>query len=169
METSSGHHAFCLSKGFSYKDFCILLLKYLYFSILNTLRTPTSHYTATALTVWAGDGWVGVGVHGCSTGLCLAILNSDWLLSSLRWATLVGGLEPNACNKSLVRFSPFHFPVLWNQKGKCSCLLLTLFNTLAKLSFGSPLAQPCCLPARHARSSWLEGSAVLLLVSQHIM
>lgn len=169
---SSGHHVFCWSKGFSYRDFCTLLLKYLSHNILNTLCSSKSCYTATAFTVSTGDRWVGAAGYGWSAGLYSVILNAYRLPNSLRWGMLVRGFKASSFEKSLVRFSSFHFLILWNQKGKHSCFLpaqplpcLTCW-TNSCLCSALPQSAPHTL---HQKLLQWEGYAVLLLVSQHIM
>lgn len=95
---STGRHAFCLSKDFSFRDFCTLLLKYLSHNILNTLCTPKAHYIATAFTVRTIGGQVQV----CMDIQLYSVI--AYRLLSLRWGTLVGGLKPSAFKKSFVRF-----------------------------------------------------------------
>ena len=140
---STGRHAFCLSKDFSFRDFCTLLLKYLSHNILNTLCTPKAHYIATAFTVRTT---IGGQVQVCMDIQLYSVILNAYRLLGLRWGTLVGGLKPSAFKKSFVRFS-FPFPYPLETKRKVFFLppypALTLFNVLAKFSSESHFAQPC--------------------------
>lgn len=78
---STGRHAFCLSKDFSFRDFCTLLLKYLSHNILNTLCTPKAHYIATAFTVRTT---IGGQVQVCMDIQLYSVILNAYRLLSLR-------------------------------------------------------------------------------------